>query len=153
MLNSPPVLDRAGIAARLPHAGRMCLLERVIAWDQRSLRCAATSHRDEHHPLRETGGLPVWAGLEYAAQAAAVHGALLRQEAAPRRGVLAALREARAARAWLHDVSGELRVQATLLHGDPAGAVYAFELHAQDGALLLAARLTLMYTAPAGAEK
>ena len=143
-------LDHAGIAARIPHAGRMCLLDRVVAWDEHRVLCAAGSHRDDDNPLREAGGLPVWAGIEYAAQAAAVHGTLLRQEEAPRRGVLAALRDVRAHRAWLHDIQEDLQIEAAILHADPAGAVYAFELSA-DGELLLVARFTLMFTgAPGG---
>ena len=30
------ILGRAGIAALIPHAGAMCLLDRVVAWDATS---------------------------------------------------------------------------------------------------------------------
>jgi len=83
------MLGRAEIAARIPQAGRMCLLDRVLGWDERHIECAAESHRDADNPLRERGGLPVWAGVEYAAQAAAVHGALVAANAQARAGVLA----------------------------------------------------------------
>ncbi|MCY7388737.1 MAG: 3-hydroxylacyl-ACP dehydratase, partial [Burkholderiales bacterium] len=66
-------LDHAAIAARVPHTGRMCLLDRVLQWDAHAIRCSATSHRDPDNPLREAGGLAMLAGIEYAAQAAAVH--------------------------------------------------------------------------------
>ena len=36
-----------GLAARIPHEGRMCLLERVTAWDSRQIHCEASSHRIE----------------------------------------------------------------------------------------------------------
>jgi predicted hotdog family 3-hydroxylacyl-ACP dehydratase len=119
-------LDRQGIAARVPHAGRMCLLDRVLHWDERSLRCAAISHRDADNPLREPAGLSTLAGIEYAAQAAAVHGSLLHGATSPRNGVLAALRNVTATRPWLHQVTEEIEVEVTLLHSDAAGGVFAF---------------------------
>jgi predicted hotdog family 3-hydroxylacyl-ACP dehydratase len=144
------MLDHAAIAARIPHAGSMCLLERAVHWDENGIRCTALSHRDAGNPLREAGGLQIWSGIEYAAQAAAVHGALLRGEAAPRAGVLAALRNVNAACEWLDEIEGELMIGATLLHGDPAGGIYSFEVHA-GGKLLLSGRFTLMF--PGGPQR
>ena len=149
------MLDHAAIAARIPHAGRMCLLDRVLHWDKSGIRCAALSHRDADNPLRDSGGLPVWAGIEYAAQAAAVHGALVDEYPPPRAVVLGALREVHATCEWLDQVDSELIVAATLLHGDPAGAIYAFVAHARDhqaaDTLLLSGQFTLMLlTAPHG---
>ena len=138
------MLDRAAIAARIPHAGKMCLLERVIDWDQRGIRCAALSHRDADNPLREPGGLPVWAGIEYAAQAAAVHSALIAARVSPRTGVLAALRDVNASCDWLDRVDGELLLTATLAHADAAGGIYRFEVTA-DHVLLLSGQFTLMF--------
>ena len=44
---SAMLLDRAGIAALIPHAGAMCLLERRDGWDaRRASVCSADSHRD-----------------------------------------------------------------------------------------------------------
>jgi predicted hotdog family 3-hydroxylacyl-ACP dehydratase len=65
------------ICARLPHAGRMCLLDRLVAWDSESITCHASSHRDADNPLRSGGRLHAVAGVEYAAQAVALHGSLL----------------------------------------------------------------------------
>lgn len=141
-----PMLDRAAIAARIPHAGRMCLLDRVIRWDERGIRCAALSHQDPDNPLREAGGLPVWAGIEYAAQAAAVHSALRYPQSAPRAGVLAALRNVTAACEWLDRIDGELMLDATLLHADAAGGIYGFEVYSGE-VLLLSGQFTLMFAA------
>lgn len=141
-------LDRAAIAARIPHAGKMCLLERVVDWDERSIFCAALSHRDADNPLRETGGLPVWAGIEYAAQAAAVHGALVQPQIAPRIGVLAGLRKVNATCAWLDRIDDELMLSARLLHADAAGSIYSFEVHGSE-TLLLSGQFTLMFAATA----
>jgi len=142
------MLDHAAIAARIPHAGRMCLLDRVLHLDDKRIECAARSHRDADNPLREPGGVPVWAGIEYAAQAAAVHGAMLGGYPAPRVGLLGALRNVHATCEWLDRIDAELIVAATLLHSDPAGAVYAFEAHSRDrqaaDTLLLSGQFTLV---------
>lgn len=142
------MLDRAAIAERIPHAAAMCLLERVVSWDAAAIRCAADSHRDPANPLREPGGLPVWAGVEYAAQAAAVHGSLSHEASAPRKAVLAKLRDATPACERLDDVEGELFLDATLVHRDPAGAIYSFAVSAGTRALLTG-QFTLMFTGKA----
>ena len=142
------MLDRAAIAARLPHAGRMCLLDRVLHWDELSIRCSAASHRDHDHPLREAGGLATLAGIEYAAQAAAVHGSLLTDAAAPRSGVLAALKNVTTTRPWLHDVDGDIVVETTLLHSDPNGGIFVFAVLIGTERVL-SGQFTLMYFDPA----
>lgn len=141
------MLDRHAIAARLPHAGRMCLLERVTHWDERRIECVAVSHRDADNPLRTAGGLPAWAGIEYAAQAAAVHGSLLQEQAEPRSGVLAALRNVSTTVPWLDRIDTDLRLCATLLHREAAGGIYRFEVI--SGAMtLLSGQFTLMFRDP-----
>jgi predicted hotdog family 3-hydroxylacyl-ACP dehydratase len=137
------VLGREAIAARIPHAGRMVLLDRVIEWDAASLTCGTRTHLDAHNPLREPEGLPVWAGLEYAAQAAALHGSLL-GSGAPRRGYLALARDVHPFCELLDGIEGELVVRSTLVHADPSGAIYHFEL-ACPTRVLLTGRTTLMY--------
>ncbi|HEX9390271.1 MAG TPA: hydroxymyristoyl-ACP dehydratase [Usitatibacteraceae bacterium] len=148
LVRTLPKLDRAAIAAKIPHGGRMCLLERVLHWDADGIRCVALSHRDFDNPLREAGGLPVWAAIEYAAQAAAVHGALREAHAAPRAGVLAALRNIETHIEWLDRVDGELLLGATLLHSDAAGGIYRFQASA-DERLLISGQFTLMFRVPA----
>jgi predicted hotdog family 3-hydroxylacyl-ACP dehydratase len=138
------LLGRSEIAARIPHAGRMCLLDRVIDWDSRNIRCSAESHREPDHPLRERGGLPVWAAIEYAAQAAAVHGSLLQASMQPRAGVLGKLLNVRPGCEWLDRIASPLVLEATLLHGDSSGGIYTFAAHG-DGALLLQGQFTLMF--------
>jgi predicted hotdog family 3-hydroxylacyl-ACP dehydratase len=142
------MLNRDRIAALVPHSGAMVLLDRVVAWDAAAIRCSATSHRDPANPLREGAALPVWAGIEYAAQAAAVHGALVREGQAPRSGVLARLRDVRAGAQRLDDVAGDLDLEARLEHGDPRGAVYSFAVRGGDR-VLLDGRFTLVFTAAA----
>ena len=88
----------------------------------------------------------MWAGIEYAAQAAAVHGALLQPQLAPRAGVLAALRNVGSACEWLDRIDGELMLGATLLHADAAGGIYGFEVYGSE-VLLLSGQFTLMFPA------
>jgi predicted hotdog family 3-hydroxylacyl-ACP dehydratase len=141
------MLDREAIARRIPHAGRMVLLDRVLEWDARSIRCATRSHLDPANPLREPAGLPVWAGIEYAAQAAALHGALRLATPRPRAGVLGKLRHVRPGCEWLDRIASPLIFAATLLHHDSTGGIYDFEAHG-DGALLLQGNFTLMFPNP-----
>lgn len=138
------MLDHAAIAERIPHSGRMCLLDRVIHWDARSVQCATSSHRDADNPLREATGLPVWAGIEYAAQAAAVHASLTQHHSSPRAGVLAALRGVTASCARLDEIEGELILDAELLHSDPAGGIFKFAVRS-GGIALLSGQFTLMF--------
>ena len=142
-------LKHADIAARLPHAGRMCLLDRVLHWDERSIRCSAVSHRDMDNPLRDASGLAMLAAIEYAAQAAGVHSALvhgarLNAAGVARSGVLAALKNVTASRLWLHEINEDIVVEATLLHGDPAGGIFSFTVFAGEERVL-SGQFTLMY--------
>jgi hypothetical protein len=83
---------RADIERMLEHAGDMCLLDSTIAWDNQQIRCSAPAPQ-AGHPLMREGRLPAIAGAEYAAQAAALHGALLDGVSTPRPGMLANLRD------------------------------------------------------------
>src|SRR4051794_13876660 len=74
---APTTLNHAGIAARIPHAGRMCVLDRLLRWNETELVCSASSHRDPANPLRSATGLLAPVLIEYAAQAMALHGGLL----------------------------------------------------------------------------
>ena len=70
------LLNRAWIEARIPHQGRMCLLDEVLDWNAQHIRCRTATHRAPDNPLRSHGRLGVACGIEYAAQAMALHGAL-----------------------------------------------------------------------------
>ena len=108
MLTAP--LDHAGIAALVPHGGAMCLLDRVLSWNTQEIACAARSHLDPANPLRRAGRLSTLCGLEYAFQAAALHGAL--RDGRPQlAGYVASLRDIAIRAARLDDAAhGELRV-------------------------------------------
>ena len=128
------VLAHEAIAALIPHAGRMCLLDTVDSWDGTRIRCTATSHTDVDHPLRSRSGLLAGAAIEYAAQAAAVHGALKAQAAGGRAapGFLASARGVQLHRLRLDDLRGELAVEAEHLAGEGRQLLYAFTVTHQD---------------------
>ena len=128
----------------IPHTGMMCLLDGVVAWTETVIQCRAVSHLDPANPLRRGGRLSAVCGIEYALQAAAVHGAL-RSGAPQPPGYLAALRIASLTADPLDDPAlGVLAVGAVCEHGDSAGLIYAITLHAADGRALLDGRATIV---------
>lgn len=128
------LLDHAGIAALIPHSGSMCLLARLESWDDGHIVCAADNHRDAAHPLRTRSGLMSPCAIEYAAQAMALHGALIGQDAgtAASPGFLASARGVQLHVLRLDDLPAaaddELRIEATRLSGDARQILYSFQV-------------------------
>ena len=117
----------------IPHAGAMHLLEGVLSWDADRIRCLSRSHRDRQNPLRMDGRLSALCGIEYAAQAMAVHGVLAGNVGSrPRMGYLASLREVRCRRTRLDDLEGDLIVEAERLMGEESRVIYSFEVGVGD---------------------
>ena len=135
-------LGRDAIARLLPHAGAMCLLEAVVAWDADSITCRATSHRDPANPLRSAGGLSAIVGVEYAAQAVAVHWGLL-HPSAPSEGYLASLRDVECFAERLDSQAGELSVHAAQVAAESGRLLYDFRIEA-GGRELLKGRLSVV---------
>jgi predicted hotdog family 3-hydroxylacyl-ACP dehydratase len=130
-------VGRDWIEAHIPHRGAMCLLEEVLDWDAQHIVCRATSHRDPDNPLRVAGILPATCGIEYGAQAMAVHGALLDAGGTPlARGYLASVRAVKLHAARLDDIAGPLRVSAERLSGEADHILYAFSVAGDAGELL-----------------
>ncbi|WP_298231954.1 hydroxymyristoyl-ACP dehydratase [uncultured Azohydromonas sp.] len=147
-MTAPAVLEREDIAARIPHQGRMCLLDRVRAWDAASVTCTAASHRDPDNPLRSAGGLPSPCAIEYAAQAMALHGALVAPaEGGPRPGFLASVRDARFAVARLDLLPGELEIRVRRLAGTGSQVLYQFQV-SSDGAPVAEGRAAVVLDTP-----
>jgi predicted hotdog family 3-hydroxylacyl-ACP dehydratase len=164
-------LDRAWIEKNIPHQGMMCLLDEVLDWDAQHIKCRSGTHRRGDHPLRSHDRLGAACGIEYAAQAMAVHGALiggaltkgapaggalagalaaagLAGEGAvrPKAGFLAALRCIRLHVLRLDDVEGDLICDASLVAGDGGTALYDFALTSQSQPLL-SGRATVVFDA------
>jgi predicted hotdog family 3-hydroxylacyl-ACP dehydratase len=130
--------DHAWIAAHIPHQGSMCLIDSVLAHDAQQVRCLAHSHRSLDNPLRAHGRLAAACGIEYAAQAMAVHGALLAagQESGPRPGFLASVRSTVLHVGRLDDIAQDLTVDAVRVTGDSGTVLYDFAVSAGDRLLL-----------------
>jgi predicted hotdog family 3-hydroxylacyl-ACP dehydratase len=123
--------DHDWIAAHIPHALGMCLLDSVVEWDDTHVVCRASGHRGAAHPLAADGRLGVACALEYAAQAMAVHGALRAPgQRRPASGLLVGVRDVRFGAARLDDVAGDLAVEVHRLSGDDANVLYRFAVGA-----------------------
>lgn len=129
--------DRAWIAARIPHQGSMCLLDGVEHWSNEDIVCRTSTHRLADNPLRDRGALGMANGIEYAAQAMAVHAALLAgSESAPAAGYLASVRDVQWTSARLDDLDGPLRVRARRMSDAGNHVMYSFAVEAGGSAVL-----------------
>jgi len=143
-------LDHAWIARHIPHQGSMCLLAYVEAWDPQRILCRASSHRAADNPLRAYGQLGAACGIEYAAQAMAVHGALLAAPDSPRArvGYLASVRGTQLHVSRLDDIAADLQVEATCITRNENTILYQFSVSAA-ARLLLEGRATVVLDADA----
>jgi predicted hotdog family 3-hydroxylacyl-ACP dehydratase len=170
-------LDRTWIERNIPHRGSMCLLDEVLEWDAQHIRCRSATHHLPGNPLRSQGRLGAACGIEYAAQAMAVHGALANgalaigtlaigalANGAPadgasgkgasalkgpsEAGFLAGLRNVRLHVPHLDDVEADLICEALLVAGDPGSALYEFALRSEaQRQLLVSGRATVIFDA------
>ncbi len=145
------MIERSDIATLIPHAGTMLLLDRVLAWDETSIRCASSRHRLADNPLRTRGRLGALCGIEFAAQAMAVHGRLAGAiNERPPAGYVASLRDVVCHCEWLDGHAGDLAIEATRLMGEGEVVMYAFSL--KSGALTLVSGRATVLLKPAGAS-
>ena len=139
------LLDHAGIQARVPHSGRMCLLDTLHAWTNERIECTAISHRDPLNPLRTQGQLLAVNAVEYAAQAMALHGGLCAPaDAEPTPGFLASVRGMNCHVQRLDLIEGAVVVVATRVAGDGTQALYQFQLQDEQGHTLVEGRATVV---------
>ena len=152
-MTAPQTLDRAGIAARIPHSGSMCLLERLESWDADTIHCSTGTHAHADNPLRTESGLLAPNAIEYAAQAMALHGGLLAAEGStPSAGFLASARGVRFAVDRFDDVEGALQVQARRLSGDARQVLYEFAVHDARGQAVAEGRAVVVLNTPLAME-
>ncbi len=131
------MIDRVGIAALIPQAGLMCLLDKVERWDDRSITCLATTHRAPGNPLVLAGKLGAICGLEYAGQAMAVHGALTGAVGGkPKGNHFVALSGVTLFVARLDDIAGALVIEAERLAEAGQQTIYGFTIASRHATLL-----------------
>lgn len=139
------MLSRERIEALIPHQGRMCLWDEVVAWDAKSIRLRARNHVDPDHPLRSHDQLRAVHLCEYGAQAMAVHGGLRAHQsgtgALP--GLLVALRGVQLHLARIDQLGGTLECEAEVLVEGEGSQQYAFRI-SHAGELLAEGRAAVM---------
>jgi predicted hotdog family 3-hydroxylacyl-ACP dehydratase len=158
-------LDRDWIEQHIPHKGRMCLLDEVLSWDAAHIRCRSNTHRSTDNPLRAHGRLGAACGIEYAAQAMAVHGALIAASAplastvsthvrgsiGASVGYLASVRNVALQVSRLDDLETELIAAAERVTGDGRTVLYEFTVSSSER-VLLSGRASIVFDAAFGAQ-
>jgi predicted hotdog family 3-hydroxylacyl-ACP dehydratase len=143
------MLPKTDWAHLIPHAGAMCLLDAVLAWDARTIHALSASHARADNPLRGAQGLHAIHLAEYGAQAMAVHGALLARAqgvAVPPPGLLVSLRDVLLGAEYVDQLDGKLDVHAQCLYADSGSAQYAFRVE-HRGRLLVSGRAAIIHPA------
>ncbi len=133
----------------------MCLLDHVALWDQERLVAIADSHLQLDNPLRAHDRLGAANGIEYAAQAMAVHSALLatsqqgmQDMARPSAGFLASVRNTVLHVSRLDDIAEALQIEVTCTHSEPNCILYQFAVLGRDSKKpLLEGRATIIIDA------
>ncbi len=145
-------LGHAWIASHIPHQADMCLLDQVQAWDATNISCTAVSHRLADNPLRANQQLGIANGIEYAAQAMAVHGALTapkdQSKPKPKVGYLVSVRGVNMHVARLDDIEADLLIHATCIMANENNMLYEFTVSAA-GKVLLDGRAAVVLDAAA----
>jgi predicted hotdog family 3-hydroxylacyl-ACP dehydratase len=156
-------LDRQWIEQHIPHKGRMCLLDEVLSWDAVRIRCRSATHRSADNPLRLHGRLGAACGIEYAAQAMAVHGALIAASAplastvarsvrgsiGSSVGYLASVRNVSLRVERLDDLEADLIAAAERVTGDGRTVLYEFSV-TSGRQLLVSGRASIVFDATFG---
>ena len=134
------MIDNA-VASLIPHTGDMSLLERVVRWDDDSVTLTTTTHRNPIHPLADNGRLRSIHWCEYGAQAMAVHGGLRARARGERAqpAMLVSLKDVALYCDSIHELEGELLIEARQLHGHDTAWQYEFRA-SNEGRLLAQGR-------------
>jgi predicted hotdog family 3-hydroxylacyl-ACP dehydratase len=145
----PKRIGRDWIARHIPHHAAMCLIDDVTAWDAEVIHCTTQTHTHIGNPLRADGRLGAICGVEYAAQAVAIHRAILLAQqsatasiAAPLQGYLAALRDLETLVERLDAFPQPLEIVASRYAALDGGAIYDFIVR-QASSTLQTGRITL----------
>lgn len=144
---TPGAIGHEWIARHVPHQGAMCLIDRVTRWDDARIHCATRTHLLAENPLRAAGRLGAMCGIEYAAQAAAIHCALLAERdgaGAPAGGRIVAVRDVASHADRLDEAQADLEIEAVRGAALADGAQYEYVLQ-RSGATLQTGRVTLKF--------
>lgn len=123
----------------------MCLLDRVLTWQEQTIHCTSLSHTREDNPLLNNNLISAVHAVEYGAQAMAVHGGLLARQAGEiiGAGYLVSLRNIKLNCKVLNNLLTDLDVFATQLINNGGNLVYDFEVKNKQQSLV-SGRVTVM---------
>ena len=145
------LMNKKEICEQLPHDGAMCLLDMVVSANDTEMICSASSHMDPENPLRINGKLFSVAGVEYAAQAVALHGRLRDVDIKfpPIIGFLASIRNLKIKHNYLDEHDDMLIIKAVQNTLIDDAVIYDFQLSCKDDVILSGRMMTkLMQKAP-----
>ena len=124
-------LTRREIVDLIPHGESMCMLDEVVSWDSEHIHCRSTDFARASNPLFEKDQLHSVMLIEYAAQAAAVHAALLHSKLGESRpAYLGAVKSVELLESAV-DNNTPIDIDAHCLLNSSSGAIY--EVLAQQG--------------------
>ena len=136
------LLNRAQIAALIPHGNAMCMLDEVVSWSAEQIHCRSCDFANSDNPLFENGQLETVLLLEYAAQAAAVHAALLQSTLGESRpAYIGAVKNVELLKP-VSDNYTAIEIEAHCLLNNSSGAIYEVVAQ-QHGDILIRGRLIL----------
>jgi len=137
-------LNSQEIEQRLPHAGKMSLLDKVSYADLTVLKASASSYLNSDNPLRFNGKLASINGIEYAAQAMAIHSHLLSEakksgkgeQDATQTGYIATIRNVEINTPFFPETKAIIAIEVAQLMSDTNGFTYQFQISCEKKALI-----------------
>lgn len=136
------LMDRAQISRLIPHGESMCMLDEIISWDESRIHGRSNNFAVSSNPLFENGELDTVLLIEYGAQAAAVHAALIQSQLGETRpAYIGAVKDIELF-TRIADNSIALDIDACCLLANRNGAIYEVTAR-QVETLLLRGRLIL----------
>lgn len=138
------LMDQRSIADLIPHGPGMCMLDELVSWDSDSIECVSRSHQRSDNPLLHHGVLHCACLLEYCAQAAALHGALLQDgEGAAGLAYLGVVKNLELSSDHVDSAAEPLAIAARCVVSNSGGSIYLVEASSSQQ-LLLRGRIVLV---------
>ena len=127
---------------RIPHSGKMFLIDKVLSFDEKTLFAETKTHIDSENPLLENNILSSMNGIEYAAQAVAIHKSFV-DKCTQKEGYLISVRGVKTYVEDLVNTKESLQINVKSLLSNNENATYSFTIIAGKQ-LLLEGRLTIL---------
>ncbi len=128
------MIDSQTIKTLIPHGEQMSLIDAVEFWDDARIQCTTKSHQSPLNPLLDNGQLKSVLLIEYAAQAMAIHGALLHRSLASEQKtakqqklqVIGSVKNLNIHVDTFQSYTQIINIEATRLMTNETGAIYTF---------------------------